>query len=893
MFNAIRNSSTDYHQKFDTFIKNINDKCSEELNNIKGSGKFSIKKQIYKAITHLCEKYNNSICSIHSHNKRVVARAYQSYKKNNNYIGDALKINANNFDEKCLDFQFVKSLKGKELDKFCAVLQKDETLRKFFVAKNCDKLLKSENNAVFNALPLYAKAVFFKQITGDQTFISGFFKIYKNELLDPKNKGFFNKLPVKEKLAFINQNKNDKKFASKFLKIYKDEKLSSDEKFFAKNLPLYAFVDQNQSNINLLSEYFYLLAKYLIKEENKAIFNALPLEVKVGLVKRYEDNHDPKSISDFCKTYKNELLAPENKAIFNALPMEEKMAFIEQNKADIIKNPSLLASADKDSILSIITNIKDDISLQRALIQSYTCVTKEIAEEALNANNQESENINQTTTDNFTKLLKGEITQEKFGSIESVQLLSDCNRGYTFEFSCSSGTVKLTEEDNKTADGEHFLSKQDILNTILEQSKEFSAEDKEALADFVTNCSVQGLFAGAISGTNIPLKIDGDGRPFIKANKSSDGLHVNVITKGVCSSAGGISVQNEVWKLGDIKVDKNEFELFYPKSILNCKGKSKKINVLEINQKQDLPITQNEMMEHDALRKIKNEDGSNGVLSTDEFGAFMKNSNIVNDNLKYLDKNPAALRKIPKETLQKHIEIALNGKNEPLANALVKAADYMDSTIFEENLHLENQKTDSKKTKKNAEPLVHFFTQNEISSLDNKDFEVLKDAIRQIKIKFITKEGKEISIGGDQFNNQQEALDNIKQQIQEQKLTEEEINALADFIANGNSQTYLNIPNGKLGFYRWDGDGNAYITARMTETGLNVNVKTQGKLNRDDKNQVVILASNNHQAVLEKTVNADVTFHYEGSIGKNQGTVNKVTVNKFEQEIGDVTINYL
>lgn len=630
----------------------------------------------------------------------------------------------------------------------------------------------------------------------------------------------------------------------------------------------------------------------LLKSENNAVFNALPLEAKIAFIE--QNKADISFLSAFSNIYKDELafdLDPMGSS--NQKLSEIQTAFkdaIIANKADIIKNPSLLASANKNSILSIITNIKDDISLQRALIQSYTCVTKEIAEEALNANNQASKNISKTTTDNFTKLLKGEITQEKFGSIESVQLLSDCNRGYTFEFSCSSGTVKLTEEDNKTADGEHFLSKQDILNTILEQSKEFSAEDKEALADFVTNCSVQGLFAGAISGTNIPLKIDGDGRPFIKANKSSDGLHVNVITKGVCSSAGGISVQNEVWKLGDIKVDKNEFELFYPKSILNCKGKSKKINVLEINQKQDLPITQNEMMEHNALRKIKNEDGSNGVLSTDEFGAFMKNSNIVNDNLKYLDKNPAALRKIPKETLQKHIEIALNGKNEPLANALVKAADYMDSTIFEENLHLENQKTDSKKTKKNAEPLVHFFTQNEISSLDNKDFEVLKDAIRQIKIKFITKEGKEISIGGDQFNNQQEALDNIKQQIQEQKLTEEEINALADFIANGNSQTYLNIPNGKLGFYRWDGDGNAYITARMTETGLNVNVKTQGKLNRDDKNQVVILASNNHRAVLEKTVNADVTFHYEGSIGKNQGTVNKVTVNKFEQEIGDVTI---
>lgn len=559
MVNAIRNSSTDYHQKFDTFIKDINDKCSKELNNIKGSGKFSIKKPIYKTIAHLCEKYNTSIYSIHSHNKRVVARAYQSFKKNNNYIGDALKINANDFNDKCLDFQFVKSLKGEELDKFCTVLQKDETLGKIFVAENCDELLKSENKAVFNALPMEAK------------------------------------------MAFVEQNKADINFLSVFSNIYKDE----------------------------------------------LAFDLDPM------------GSSNQELSEIQTAFKDAIIA---------------------NKADIIKNPSLLAYADKDSILSIITNIKDDISLQKALIQSYTYVTKEIAEEALNANNRESENINQTTTDNFTKLLKGEITQEKFGSIESVQLLSDCNRGYTFEFSCGSGTVKLTEEDNKTADGEHFLSKQDILNTILEQSKEFSAEDKEALADFVTNCSVQGLFAGLIPGTNIFLKIEGDDRPFMRANKSSDGLHVNVIAKGTCSNIGGIPVQNEIWQLGDINVDKNEFELFYPKSILSCKGKSKEIKVLEINQKQNLPITENEKMEHNALRKIKNEDGSNGVLSTDEFGAFMKNSNIVNDNLKYLDENPAALKQIPKKILQEHIKIALNEKNEPLAKALEKAANYMNPT---------------------------------------------------------------------------------------------------------------------------------------------------------------------------------------------------------------------
>lgn len=60
-------------------------------------------------------------------------------------------------------------------------------------------------------------------------------------------------------------------------------------------------------------------------------------------------NH-PHSSQIFVKLFKDELLNSDNKAVFNALPMEAKIAFVKQNKADI-------------SFLSAFSNIyKDELA---------------------------------------------------------------------------------------------------------------------------------------------------------------------------------------------------------------------------------------------------------------------------------------------------------------------------------------------------------------------------------------------------------------------------------------------------------------------------------------------------------------------------------------------------
>lgn len=463
MTNAIRNSSPDYHQKFDAFIDNINNKCSKECD------KPFIKKQICKVITHLCEKYNNSIYSIHSHNKRVIARAYQSYKKNNNYIGNALKINANNFNEKCLNFQFIKSLKGEELNKFCVVLQKDEKLGKIFVAKNFDELLKPENEIIFNALPLYAKAAFIEQNKTDINFLSDFSNIYKNELafdLDPMG-------------------------------------------------------SSNQE------------------------------------------------LSEIQTAFKDAIIA---------------------NKADIIRTPSLLASADKNVLQSTIELImKEDESLGKALIKSFFTVNGAFVEKALTAEIKETnENALQANNKKESGLISyfnNRLEADGIGDIVGCQIFRDAERGYNFEFTSSTGKKIIIDDKNNKGKSNTFLSRGECLQSIKSQvtSNDFGEQDIKELCDFLAHCEAQGLIAGEISNGAV-LHIEGDGHPTIKANYSKkSGVEVTVITRGqTTGTMCSITIGNSIAVINP----KTEAEIMftYPKPLGECKNRASNIEVKSFEQ---------------------------------------------------------------------------------------------------------------------------------------------------------------------------------------------------------------------------------------------------------------------------------------------------------------------
>ena len=160
---------TTIHEKFSEAINGIQGLCE----NLKGKTVTTLQKNICKGIISLCKQYNNSIYSIQGHDRRVVARAYQAYKKKSNSIGDATKINNNNFSEKALNATFVTTLQGKDLKAFTMLLTNDSTVRNDFVEQNIKDLLNSQNKAIFNKLPMVVQ------------------------------KALFNNLPLEEKKAFV------------------------------------------------------------------------------------------------------------------------------------------------------------------------------------------------------------------------------------------------------------------------------------------------------------------------------------------------------------------------------------------------------------------------------------------------------------------------------------------------------------------------------------------------------------------------------------------------------------------------------------------------------------------------------------------------------------------
>lgn len=148
------NGPTSFHERFNTAIKSIAGLCQKKL---EGPNISSISKNFNEWIVSLCKKYNNSICSMHGHDKRVIARACQSYKKNINNANNPTKINNKTFNKKIADANFIQKSKGKNLKAFNTTLKNDSILKELsekFEKNNIKQQITISKNDFIESLKL-------------------------------------------------------------------------------------------------------------------------------------------------------------------------------------------------------------------------------------------------------------------------------------------------------------------------------------------------------------------------------------------------------------------------------------------------------------------------------------------------------------------------------------------------------------------------------------------------------------------------------------------------------------------------------------------------------------------------------------------------------------------
>ena len=339
-----------------------------------------------------------------------------------------------------------------------------------------------------------------------------------------------------------------------------------------------------------LKAFFKVFKSELLKTDNKAFFNNLLPEAKKAFIE--QNKGDVEFLSVFSNVYKEELAYDS----FGGGTMPELLtAFkdaIISNKDQIIKDPTILAYADKATLESIIESIiKGDEELGKALIQSFFTIDGAFVEKALTAEIKETDqnefNTMISRENNLLRFFKGEKLEKKDMDLASnAQLIADVNRGYTFEFTSPNGKkIMINDSNNKQANGS-FLPREDFLKEIKNQieANDFEQQDTEALCDFLAHCPTQGMFLGKL--TTNAIHIEGDSKPHLKVDYSKVNGDVNIqaIINGKNPTSLGknilsIPFGNNIWKYEANPNTKANIMFHYNSKLSACRAKADSIKV--------------------------------------------------------------------------------------------------------------------------------------------------------------------------------------------------------------------------------------------------------------------------------------------------------------------------
>ena len=476
----------------------------------------------------------------------------------------------------------------------------------------------------------------------------------------------------------------------------------------------------------------------------------------------------------FVKEYKDELLSPDNKAFINNLPMEAKKAFIEQNKGDveflstfsnvykeelkydsllgesipdlltafkeaivsnrdqIIKNPSVLASADKATLESIIEPIiKGDEELGKALIQSFFTIDGAFVQKALTEmikeTDQETFSGMKTTEEKLLKFFNNKDLQSgDYGLGESVQALADAARGYEFIFEGPNGGRIIIE-------GGLGKSRPDLLRDVRDQVNKgnFSKEDINALSDFLAHCPAQGLFTCYMEGNVVKyqLHIEGDNNPMVDVKYLNTGkIQLEMKTKGECKQNNNIFVNMENFLTVPTTNATLTFE--YNSKLSECKAKAASVTVNSFEQSLSKPIKESEYCQKQSLQRLK----SNQLFLTSHFKHWTSNSDFLEKNISLFVQNPDLLSNL---TINQLNNVA----------SVLKAESEHKTKLNEIIKNRENQRDQVKLNILNDSNAVNSITSlgllNDIEKAINEDSSLSKE-IKRDSLTLIDKKSKEL-----------------------------------------------------------------------------------------------------------------------------------------------------
>jgi len=398
-----------------------------------------------------------------------------------------------------------------------------------------------------------------------------------------------------------------------------------------------------------LKAFFKVFKSELLKNGNKAIFKELQPKAQKAFIE--QNKGDVEFLSTFSNVYKEELKCvvewnrttnvetkniPELFTVF-------KDAII-SNKDQIIKDPTILAYADKATLESIIEPIiKGDEELGKALIQSFFSIDGAFVEKALTAEIKETDQSTfssmETIEKNLLMLFKNEAPQPDYTLGESIQLFSDAARGYEFTFKGpDGGTIEIRDGLGKPRS--ELL--QDVSDQVNEQVNKgiFSQEDIKALSDFLAYCPMQGLFTCCMKGNavNHQLHIEGDGKPKIDVKYLKEGkTQLEVTTKGECQQNSNIPIDGENFLTVPTTNATLTFE--YNSKLSECKAKAASVTVNSFEQSLSKPIKESEYCQKQSLQRLK----YNQLFLTSHLKYWTNDSDFSEKNISLFVQNPDLL----------------------------------------------------------------------------------------------------------------------------------------------------------------------------------------------------------------------------------------------------------